>query len=574
MKILSSEEFISESISVANNVGDIRFCKLTEMKFCSLELLFRDYFKRLANIDDKLLNDWNSVMFENYYNDKVGDWKSLPEVCGCSYEFVSTDKGDKYVFTYDTGKEIWVYPVVEANGKPKDYIEVNPSFPYLMFAVKTGSNVARLHRLGKMFDLNDYNYGRATSRPPLLKPSELFAMLDEHTANWGVEGRLRGTVAECRKIVSDYWTDTTKSEYIHRQRHFTKTIRYYHNSELALEVESEAYGTLYNISRYASRLGDNTEIYRKLFAFAMKYDIEDALAADIHPSTVGMVNKKNIRVNNTRYIARNLPKDDYELIDTYRNKHGEVCEHCGKEHIVNIMVIENPQGEVFHVGNECVWRLVNIPEEEFDEWNQPFTDAYNAINLYNKNEKNGIHQYWFIYGDNAYFVYCDRPFDQYDFLNTDKAYDHERKEPVKTKFKCKEYTGVHNITGGESINYTGVEFLKRMLPVYYKQAVVIDHNIMDIVDTVTKSKTENWKYITYDGFKYDIGIFDRLEIVPDKYEFGKEYTYNEGDLKVEVRTISENWEEYPYWKATLGNCKVEVSYTCDELEGTPNPYLK
>lgn len=574
MKVLSAEEFINENINAVRNLNDIRFCKITDMKFCSLAVLFNEYFQRLAGVSNTLQKHWTEYSFKVHYYHKFGEWKPLSELCGCSYEFVSTDKGDKYVLTYDTGKEIWVYPVVEAGDKPKDYIDVNPNFPYLMFAVKTGSNVARLPRLGKMFDFNDYNFKRTTSRPPMLKPSELFDMLDEYTAKWGIESKNKGTLAECEKIMAEYLYEDMKREYTGRYRDFTQNIRYYHKSNLVLELKDNVRSTLSTISTCADTLGDAAELYRKLFAFAMRYDIEDAIADDIHPSTAGMVGTKNIRVNNTSYIARNLPKDDYELIDTYRNTSGETCEHCGKEHIVNVMVIENPKGEVFHVGNECVNRLVGIPEEEFDEWNKPFTDAFNTINLYNKNKKSGMYQYWFIYGDNAYFVYCDRPFEQYDFLNTDKKYDHENKEPVKTKLKCKEYTGIHNITGGESINYTGAEFLKRMLPAYYRQAIVINHNILDIVDAVTKSKTENWKYITYDGFKYIINDYAVQSIVPDKYEFGKDYTYTKGNLKIEVRTLSENKAEYPRWVATLGNCRLEVSYTCDELKNKPNPFLK
>jgi hypothetical protein len=386
-------------------------------------------------------------------------------------------------------------------------------------------------------------------------------------------------IDECKKHFEKYKVyesdERSKTNYEHDAHRFKQTIRYFYDSQLMLETDSYVSSSLHSLNDDFLQHAD-TDTFRKVFAFAMKGDINEALANDIHPSTAGMVNMQNISVNNTRYIARNLPKDDYELIDTYRNTGGETCEHCGKEHIVNVMVIRNPKGEIFHVGNECVYRLVDIPKEEFDAWNQPFTDAFNAINLYNKNKKNGIYQYWFIYGDNAYFMYCDRPFEEYDFLNTDKVYEHRNKDAIKGKFKIKEYAGIHNITGGEDINYTGAEFLKRMLPVYYKKAVVINHNIMDIVDTVTKSKTENGDIVTYDGFRYDIReLWMKIsKLVPYGYDLGTTYSYEHDNMKIEITTMPEDRSKPPEMKITFGKCEAIITYTCDDFEGMRNPFMK
>lgn len=578
MKILSSQEFINEWMTTAAKVGDVRFCKLTDMKFCSLRKFFVGYFKKIADVDGKLYDGWNSYGFDTYHKKHFGEWEPLYKVCGGDYEFVSTDKGDKYVLSFDDRHKIDVYPVIEGKDKPADYIATNPSFPYLMFVIYDGNNKVRLERLAKMFDINDYNYGPNKRHAPLMKEEDIYKMFDQYTVNWNIDGKCRATLARCEKLVNEYKEYENdieaKRRYSANKRIFSLNIVYSRNGQVLAEEAKDVKTCIYDLRHDGSKHID-TEMLRKLFAFKMRGDVEDAIAANIRPDMSGMTNKDNVIVNHSRYTARNLPKDKYELIDEYRNPDGEVCEHCGKEHIVNVMVIENPKGEVFYVGKECVKNLVDIPEEEFNEWNQPFVDAINAVGAWNNDKKAGFEQHWFIYGDNAYYVSYDRPLDEYDFLCTDKTYIHASKEPVKGKFKCKEYTGVHNITGGESVNFTGTEFAKKMLPVYYRKAIVIDHNIKDIVDAVTKSKSADWTKFMYDGTEYDISnlAFEIRNLVPWENTAKTSYTLNSGILNVIATTTNDDCTELMNWKIMLGDYEISLSFTCEQLKEIPNPFL-
>lgn len=575
--VLDSERFINEWLTKVVKISDVRFCKLTDMKYCSLEKFFNGYFRRLSGMPDEFFRTFDGSGFESYYNEKFGGYKSSVSLCGASYEFISTDKGDKYVFKFDDTHRIEVYPVVDGEGKAPDYIETNPKYPYLMFVIYDGNNRTRLENIGKLFDLNDWNYGNGKYKP-LMSVSEIYDMFDAYTKNWSLRNKYHSELSKYTDIISQYEnhidSEERKRRYIYTERKLNMTLAYTHNGKVIDEEHSVKKEALARVA-YGTHITE--EMLRKLFAFKMKGDFDDTVSADIHPDTSDMPDRSNVVVNNSKYTARELPKDIYELIDVYRNPSGETCEHCGKKHIVNIMVIENPKGEVFHVGNECVWKLVGIPEEEFDQWNQPFVDALNAVTRYNKDGKEGYDRHWFIYGDKCYYLSSEKPLDEYDFLCTEQdfKYNHFTKKSTRGALKFKEYDGVHNITGGESIDYTGVEFMKRLLPVYYKKAIVAHHNIKDIVNIVTKDRNSDWRKFSYDGEEYDISSF--TDAVDGWIGYGKRTesnTYTSGALTVGVEASPADYTKLPRWYAEIDGYGLEITFTCDELENEKNPFLK
>lgn len=101
---------------------------------------------------------------------------------------------------------------------------------------------------------------------------------------------------------------------------------------------------------------------------------------------------KEFNLNEAKVIRRNLPiNTTYTLIDSYYTggimDNPDFCENCGKP-IANVGVIQNKNGDTFHVGMDCASTLSGIKDTmDFDETMNNFNEAQAIRTKIRNNQK-------------------------------------------------------------------------------------------------------------------------------------------------------------------------------------------
>lgn len=565
MKLYKFDEFVNEMV----------YCKIINARWYHFDNFIRDYVLKLTNFNavlkrngvkrsaiDKMEN------FDLMYENKFGKEFDLLEFYGMTYELVQSDKGDKFVFNLDDKHSIQFYPMCDetkpvnaANYNDSTKLVTNPKYNILVvYAVDNG--------VAKKLDttLNNY-YLSNTCTYSSKEYMKLYDILDEYVAKWKIKNDIDRKNSELDVIIGEmkvFMEENVARENREREERLEKK---------RLEKEAEANAKEERVKQKNDGIdvvvthkgnvvfNGNFPIYRVnqfsinniryLLATRFKLSIEDAISKDVHPDTSDMTNLENTTKGEPVYTPRNLPKDHYDLVDYYRTYGSEMCEHCGKYPIVNVMVIKNPKGEVFHVGNECVSHLVDIPEEEFEEeWNAPFKLANGIMNKIRTDKNKNFDGRWYIYGDMCYYISSANPLLDCPFFDTSYLNENGFGTPESYKLMKRDFY----------IKMVKVSFMKRMLPRYYKNATVVDFNIFDMYNIMTNPtyvKNGYWAF-HYNGEIYHIpkmqNIRNPLGYIERKdYEFG-EYSQKctnlgMGDYNMEYTfgdtTISYKWKSIP-----------------------------
>ena len=156
---------------------------------------------------------------------------------------------------------------------------------------------------------------------------------------------------------------------------------------------------------------------------------------------------KEFILENKKVIRRNLPINvTYKLIDSYYTggviDNPDFCENCGKV-IANVGIIQNPDGEKFHVGMDCAATLSGIKNSsEYDETMNNFNEATALRTKIRNNKKknpdgylkikNGINNVIIEFSESKEGRFIFRVFQSYNFV---KKYLPEIYELIENKDK-------------------------------------------------------------------------------------------------------------------------------------------
>lgn len=565
MKLYRFDEFVNEMV----------YCKLNNSKWYYFEKCIYDYVEKLTgfykvlNRNDVSKYDWSDTKnFGLMYRKKFGKDFDLLELYGMKYELVKSDKGDKFVFSFDDKHSIQFYPMCDenkpvnaANYNDTTKLVTNPRYNVLVvYAVDNG--------VGKKLDteLNNY-YLSDTCKYRNVEYLKLYKILDEYVDKWKIKNEIDKKNNELDVLIGELKVFMEETNARIKKENEEREEKRRLEEEERKRVENERREqrldgvdvvvtykgkTVFSNNYVGSSISPlSMNNIRYLLATNFKLAIEDALSRNEHPDISGMTNLENPTAKKPVYTPRNLPKDHYELVDYYRTYGGEMCEHCGKYPIVNVMVIKNPNNKVFHVGNECVSHLVDIPEEEFEEeWNAPFKIAGNIMNKIRSDKSKNFEERWYVYGDMCYYISSANPLLDCPFFDTSYFTERGWITPKPYKLMKRDF----------SIRDAKVSFMKRMLPRYYKNAIVVDFNIKDMYDLMFDASAlkNNFGSFTYNGVDYEIpetiiryklsGFVERKDY--EIGEYSQKYTdlgmgdynmvYTFGDT-----TLSYKWKSIP-----------------------------
>lgn len=529
--VLCSEEFINENV----------YCKLDTFRWYSLDKFFHYCLKRITKYD-AVLEKYNNRDFDfdyAYYKQNKEDFDYFG-FYGVKTDFIQTERGDKFVFELDKNHSFVFYPMCDetadanaARYNAETKLVLDPKYSVLsVYAVSNGKAV-KLPKEYNHYFLADYVLSKSSNTK---EADELVKGISDFVNRWG----LASVYAERTSEFEDVVTATLEAD---KQRKEEERIRY----EKRLEddrkrEEMRNAGVTMSVTYkgneiYTHQISDiNTSIANIKYAFMMnaKYSMENSVSAGVHPDTSDMENLKGCKPYKPVYTPRNLPKDHYELIDYYRTHAGESCQHCDKTPIVNVMVIENSKKEVFHVGNECVRHLVDIPEEEFEEeWNAPFKEASNVMAKIRSDKEKNFEWKWYTYKDKSYYVFSKKSMFDYDifgenYMSNGRFY--YLPEDIRATDKV-----LKRELGYKTKN---VYFMKKMLPIYYANSIEVDINVGDLIDIVYNGKNVNFSNFTYDDVNYKI---------PIEYEkIGRKYTYVIKKKDFAIGDYSQKFEDAGY----------------------------
>lgn len=381
-------------------------------------------------------------------------------------EFASTPKGDKFIVKLDSEHEFHFYPCQEPY-RP-DYkgvmTRISEKDVYYVVYAKSPSGTKKME-FNEKITLKGLEYDNAQFEAVSQK-------IREECQRWGIWERY----VEYRKRFSEY-VDACKKiskTIADRKREYVEVINRYKNGMFYMDVyfDDKLTGRIkrdvsgYGIKNTALPMPvgnvELTEAFRKT---PICGKILDVLENGTHPSTEGMTNLD--KAYKPVYTERKLPKDRYKLVTCYRSfTDSEECAHCGKHPIVDVMIIQNPKGEKFHVGNECVRHLVDIPEEEFEEqWNKPFATVSQFMAKVRNDKAKDKYQYWFCITDEngreLKLEYISLPMQMTDY---------NRLNPNKLGFE-------KVLKRDVSVREFEIGFAKKMLPREYAKSIVANFDV-------------------------------------------------------------------------------------------------
>lgn len=567
MKLYKFDEFVNEMV----------YCKLKNARWYYFGKIINKYveeltdFYKVLNRNDVNKYDYSDVRdFSKMYREKFKKEFDLLELYGMKYELVQSDKGDKFVFSFDDKHSIHFYPMCDetkpqnaSNYNDTTKLVTNPRYDMLVvYAVDNGKATKIDTTLNNFYLADTCTYRNA-------EYLKLYKILDEYVDKWKIKNDIDKKNEEIDVLIGEMKVfmkekiERDRKEYEEQKEQerlkkeeaerLDKERREQRGDGVDVLVTYKGNTILSNnyAGSYVRPLSMDNIKY--LLATYFRCNIEDALSKDEHPDVSDMTNLDDTSKQKPVYTPRNLPKDHYELVEYYRTYAYEMCEHCGKFPIVNIMVIKNPKGEIFHVGNECVSHLVDIPEEEFEkEWNVPFKLASGIMNKVRSDKNKNFEKRWYVYGDMCYYLSSANPLLDCPFFDTSYFTEKSFYTPKPYKLMKRDF----------SLKEVRVPFMKRMLPRYYENAVMIDFNIKDMYDMMLNADYVKYGYgsFNYDGIDYRIP--ERLShgrrigngvVEGEDYEQGlysQKYTdLGMGDYNMEYKfgdvTISYKWKSIP-----------------------------
>lgn len=553
--VLDSSEFINENV----------YCKLKTFRWYSLDRFFKYLASTITGYDESRLayaKEKHGFSFEYEYEKTYKSEFDVFKFYGIKNEFVETPKGDKFVFALDDTHSFVFYPMCsESRGGNESRLDketntvTDPKYGVLVVYAVANGKATKIDGEFNHYYLADNNF---SSYNPSKELKSILKVVEHYVKTWGFDRLYAEKNTELKGLedtVYEKMEERENEKRVAAERDAEeKRIR---DAIQKNGAEMTVYFKGKPVMRKTMRGGLNSVAnVRYAFSLNAKLSLEDAVRRDEHPDTTGMTNLDESPRRKAVYTERNLPKDHYELVKCYRTYAGEVCEHCGKDPIVNVMVIKNPKGETFHVGNECVSHLVDIPEEEFEEnWNAPFKEAGNMMTKVRNDKNKGIEGTWYTYNGKCFYVIEKKPMFEYALFGD--SYD------LGDRLYCGSRYTINEKVLKRDLNYVEkpVSFMKRMLPRWYANSIEIDVNIGDLINMLYDEKHASFTHFTYNGVDYKIPTTDDWHVSYKERPFIiKEVDFAVGEYEQKFEDAGHTFKNTTY---RFGNVTIEYKWNTD-----------
>ena len=244
------------------------------------------------------------------------------------------------------------------------------------------------------------------------------------------------------------------------------------------------------------------------------------------------------------YTPRALKEDNYLLVDYFKNQKRDIpCQHCGKKDIVNVMVIEAPDKKRYLVGSDCVFHLVKLSWDEFEEkWNKPFTMAQRIQDTLNKDAKMGWVKNWYVQKN-------DNGEDTFVYIATKDALLDSEWFYIPDISRSSNYKPLRRESHTKILSEG---FMKRMLPREYVKAIYTNVDMPYVLDCIYPSKEMmqyGYKKFSFGGVDYNFNTFEYINRIklPETSE-----TINIGEFKITIENdnglpkIETKFRDYTY----------------------------
>lgn len=532
MKIYNSEEFINEMYLKIDQSKDL-------FKECVESLCM--YVTGFAFIKKKLkLEPSNDTDVEN---GKI----NIFDYYGITYETINSDKGGKVVVKFDNSHSIHLYPTTEKEDDNNTLKFLNYDQRLDVYAVASG----KTEKICNSLDLYDVlepnrrtNWGKSTMFD---ERNKLNKKVKEYVSSWGLtkkynelNNKLENDSVERLERLDreskerDIEIKKSQERY-RRNQERTKSgivLEFYKDGNL-FEPMANYNSSFYDYTKssfdlYSLKRKDKNQekselslsvLMRQLLKEYCANELKECLNNPVKPD-------KNIITDfiqtykKYKYTPRKLKEDNYKLVDYFKNYKKDIpCQHCGKNNIVNIMVIEAPDKNKYLVGNECVFHLVKLSWDEFEEkWNFPFTQAAKMTDKMKEDKKRGFASNWFITKDThgvERFVYVATP---EELLDNDWFTQPIVRRPPNYKFLKRNFRVVDFSEG----------FMKRMLPREYVESIHTNVDIKYLMNCIYPQ--ESYTKFSFGGVEYNLNdktFYDKVT--------SKDNNITAGEFKISVK---------------------------------------
>lgn len=518
MRILSSGEFISE-----------KYVKLLGDKN-----IFEDYIYDMLTYVTGLhfvKKDYPITVATGGSDKSRGRFDPMEEY-GVKAGVVTSDKGSKCVVKFDPSHSIQIYPVVPDNSNDETH-----TLPYGatvdIYAVAGGkaSRIASGLDADLLIDPNRRTYWGRKDRYDTRRAAN--TAVRDAIRSWGLDSRFVQITNGIKREAAKYKADKEAAEKAENERYARNTERMEKQPVLEFAKDGAPFepGCGYVFRKWNTMDDGDGWMHMSLPCIVMmtlkeycRKELSDSLAADVTPDPSG-IDDFIAKYKKYMYTPRALPEDNYKNVTCFRNMKRDIpCQHCGKKDIVNVMVIEAPDKKRYLVGSDCVFHLVKLPEDEFEEkWNKPFTTALNIKEMENTDRRREWHRGWYVqkneYGDDV-FMYIgtktrilDNPWFSDDTIARGNGYKAPRFES-------------HTRLMSEG-------FMKRMLPEDYLKAVYTDVDMKYVLRCLYPDRQmikDGYEVFEFGGFKYDFSGTPLYRSIP--LDFGSK-TIGEFTVSVE-----------------------------------------
>ena len=532
MKIYNSEEFINEMYLKIDASKDL-------FKECVESLCM--YVTGFAFIKKKLkLKPANDT---DVKNGKI----NIFDYYGITYETINSDKGGKVVVKFDNTHSIHLYPTTEKEDDNNTLKFLNYDQRLDVYAVASGKTEKICNSL-ELYDVLEpnrrTNWGKSTMFD---ERNKLNKKVKEYVSSWGLTKKYNELNNELEKDSverlerldreskeRDIEIKKSQEKYRQNQERVKNGIvlEFYKDGNLFAPManyNSSFYDyTKSSFDLYSLKRKDKNQkkseltlsvLMRQLLKEYCANELRECLSNPKKPNGTIITDfiKKYKRY---KYTPRKLKEDNYKLVDYFKNYAKDIpCQHCGKTNIVNIMVIEAPDKNKYLVGNECVFHLVKLSWDEFEEkWNFPFTQASKMTDKMKEDQKRGFASNWFITKDThgaERFVYVATP---EELLDNDWFAQPIVRRPPNYKFLKRNFRVVDFSEG----------FMKRMLPREYVESIYTNVDIKYLMNCIYPQ--ESYTKFSFGGVEYNLNDKTFYDKVPSK-----DNNMTVGEFKISVK---------------------------------------
>lgn len=533
MKIYSSDEFIREKY----------------LKIDTKSYLFDDFAQNLAEYVTGfyILKKKYGLTPSSSTNMETGR-VDIFDYYGIKTRVENTGKGGKFVMEFSPGHSIHIYPVCDDGANATEIgFHIPKDSTVDIYAVSNGKAKKLLTGLDANLISNPNQRGYRGMKDRFDERNKAGKAVKSEIDSWGLSQKYNTLNAALEKAGEEYQVrldreneankrkreEASRLADMNRERAKQGVVLEFAKDGIPFEPGCEYRFRDWTDNSFRRPAGKGARqdaepemtfsvLIRQLLKEYCRKELQETFDNPKHPDSSGIDNfikkyKKYI------YSPRALKEDNYLLVDYFRNKKQDIpCQHCGKEKIVNIMVIEAPDGKRYLVGSDCVFRLAKMPWDVFEEkWNKPFTMAQRILDMTNKDKKLGWPGNWYVQKNEdgkEMFVYAasrDNPLDCEWFYIPDV-----KRDPSYKPHRRESHTRL--LSEG---------FMKRMLPDEYTDALYTNVDIVYILDCIYPTKEmllHGYNKFSFCGVDYDL----------NKYEYNKKITLLEEDKHINIGEFS------------------------------------